>query len=428
MAAHDKKWHITQDRAEREKRRRWKRARDRHEKSEKKERRERPKSPRGEEGWSWSRWLWGSRCCEVAPGNGKERIDDEERKRKEERKAKRKEEKQKQRERDEWRRQHQGRSGREDMGQARNSLVEKGHTADRLRLRSSSRLLDDGDSDASGCTARSGYTGISRASSFASSCASYVSDDAEPRRRRSEASESRRRSRVEEVTPSAVKVLNLADLQGQDAPLESLQKAPIDPAVLTRNEMSRSNDPGGPPRGDGARRKESNAKHEAEATAPLSARSGRSEGAVSTQSFRSVASTTVQRYSDQLSGPKKSSAEMKKLVKEFVREMVKGKEMNVLRADGSHMSVKCGLTRSLDTLRIKSGAETRHLSLNEVEKVLQGAPEELSDLETPLDEACATLVLQNECISFKFMEQEKAELFTLCLNLFIDGLRKKQDA
>ncbi|CAK9103453.1 unnamed protein product [Durusdinium trenchii] len=104
---------------------------------------------------------------------------------------------------------------------------------------------------------------------------------------------------------------------------------------------------------------------------------------------------------------------MKKLVKEFVREMVKGKEMNVLRADGSHMSVKCGLTRSLDTLRIKSGAETRHLSLNEVEKVLQGAPEELSDLETPLDEACATLVLQNECISFKFMEQEKAELFTL---------------
>eukprot|EP00913_Durusdinium_trenchii_P026390 g24762.t1 len=134
-----------------------------------------------------------------------------------------------------------------------------------------------------------------------------------------------------------LQVLNLADLQGQDAPLESLQKAPIDPAVLTRNEMSRSNDPGGPPRGDGARRKESNAKHEAEATAPLSARSGRSEGA------------------------------------EFVREMVKGKEMNVLRADGSHMSVKCGLTRSLDTLRIKSGAETRHLSLNEVEKVLQGA-------------------------------------------------------
>lgn len=44
-------------------------------------------------------------------------------------------------------------------------------------------------------------------------------------------------------------------------------------------------------------------------------------------------------------GPKKSSAEIKQLVKDFVREMVKSKEMEVLRADGSRMAVKCGLTR-----------------------------------------------------------------------------------
>eukprot|EP00439_Symbiodinium_sp_Y106_P086841 s66_g36.t1 len=130
------------------------------------------------------------------------------------------------------------------------------------------------------------------------------------------------------------------------------------------------------------------------------------------------------RYSDQLSGPKKSSAEIKKMVKEFVREMVKGKEMNVLRVDGSLMEVKCGLTRTLDALKIKSGGETRNLRLGDVEKVLHGAPDELNDLSTPLDDACATLLLPEECISFKFVDAKKAELFTLCMNLFIDGIRK----
>ena len=35
------------------------------------------------------------------------------------------------------------------------------------------------------------------------------------------------------------------------------------------------------------------------------------------------------------------------------------------------------------------------------------------------------MVLKEECISFKFAEQAKAELFTLCMNLFVEGLKKK---
>lgn len=428
MAAHDRKWHITQDRTDREKRRKWKRSgRERHEKSEKSEKKERV---RPEERWSLSRWLCGGRCCEVSTAADKERIEEERRQkeRKEERRAKRREEKQKQRERDEWRRQHNDR-GREDIGQAK-SNTEADHTANRLRLRSSSRLLDD-ESDGSG-SARSGYSGISRASSFASSCASGTSErhserERAPGRRRSEVKESRRSRREDPIpSPSTVKVLNLADLRGQDPKVfQTLQAA--DAPVLS-NAVMGANARGPVTEAPPMPIPEKVIKPKEETLeAPLSARSGRSEGAASVQSFRSMASTTVQRYSEHLSGPKKSSAEMKQLVKEFVREMVKGKEMNVLRADGSLMSVKCGLTRSLDTLRIKSGSESRQLGLKEVEKVLTGAPEELGDLETPLDEACATLVLSNECISFKFADQERAEVFTLCLNLFIDGLRKKSE-
>eukprot|EP00434_Breviolum_minutum_P009462 symbB.v1.2.008333.t1/scaffold507.1/size305965/3 len=207
MAAHDRKWHITQDRTDREKRRKWKRSgRERNEKSEKSEKKERV---RPEERWSLSRWLCGGRCCEVSTAADKERIEEERRQkeRKEERRAKRREEKQKQRERDEWRRQHNDR-GREDIGQAK-SNTDADHTANRLRLRSSSRLLDD-ESDGSG-SARSGYSGISRASSFASSCASGTSErrserEPAPGRRRSEVKESRRSRREDPIpSPSTVK-------------------------------------------------------------------------------------------------------------------------------------------------------------------------------------------------------------------------------
>jgi len=201
-----------------------------------------------------------------------------------------------------------------------------------------------------------------------------------------------------------MKVLSLADLQGQGLPVEALRQ------------------PEQQVGGGGA---------------PLSARSGRSEGGQSHRSAKScrseggqseggqsVASVSIRKYMGYLS-EKRSPAEVKKMVKEFVRQMVKGREMGVLRGDGALKPVLCGLTRSLDTFRIKSGAETRKVKLSEVERVLHGNPEELSDLETPLDDSCATLeLMSSECISFKFAERKAAELFTLCLQLFIDGQKK----
>mmetsp|Transcript_66480 Transcript_66480/g.154488 ORF Transcript_66480/g.154488 Transcript_66480/m.154488 type:complete len:130 (-) Transcript_66480:43-432(-) len=123
-----------------------------------------------------------------------------------------------------------------------------------------------------------------------------------------------------------------------------------------------------------------------------------------------------------LSDDAMSPAEVKKYVKEFVRQMIKGREMKVLRADGVLRPVKCGLSRSLDVFRIKCGADMRKLRLAEVQRVVHGNPEDLSDLETPLDDECSTLELASaECISFKFAERKAAELFTLCMQLFVDG-------
>lgn len=101
---------------------------------------------------------------------------------------------------------------------------------------------------------------------------------------------------------------------------------------------------------------------------------------------------------------------MRTQVKEFVRQMVKGREMGVLRADGAVKPVLCGLTRTLDVFRIKAGEDIRKVKLAELMRVIHGSPDELSDLETPLDNSCSTLELESsECISFKFAERQARE-------------------
>mmetsp|Transcript_95521 Transcript_95521/g.169617 ORF Transcript_95521/g.169617 Transcript_95521/m.169617 type:complete len:396 (+) Transcript_95521:92-1279(+) len=260
------------------------------------------------------------------------------------------------------------------------------------------------DSDDSGGSARSGVSSASYASSYLSQSSRADSERSQKESKTAfGGGGSARNLRTPESNKAAsatgerVQVLNLADLQGQD--LEKLQSK--------GNKKAKDDDP------------------------PLSARSGRSEGAQShrsegAQSVKSVASTSIGNYMDHLSEPM-SKAECKKLVKDFVRQMVKGREMGVLRADGVLKPVKCGLTRSLDVFKIKSGSETRLLDLKEVARVVHGSPDDLSDLETPLDEHCSTLELESaECISFKFAERKAAELFTMCMQVFIDGLKKKK--
>eukprot|EP00439_Symbiodinium_sp_Y106_P086641 s66_g34.t2 len=288
MAQRERRNYKTAEREEREKRRKWR-----------KERRERAKE---DDTWSLAQWLmagFGILCCREVSHGSKEHISDAKRRKEKERRARRKEGKQ--RERGDDRRHQRHPKDVEDLGRVKGAPdeVEMEHNADFLRRRSSSRLLDD-DSEYSGESARSG---LSRASSFASSYASsYVStQSAEPRRRRSQGSRrgSKGREGPGEAAPSTVKVLNLADLRGRELPakLEDLQKVPMDPAharTSVKNGASAANGSSSnrqpakpsPPPVEVPPREE-----QEEVQAPLSARSGRSEGA---GSVKSVASTSIQ--------------------------------------------------------------------------------------------------------------------------------------
>eukprot|EP00440_Ansanella_granifera_P057093 gb/GFBE01061889.1/.p1 GENE.gb/GFBE01061889.1/~~gb/GFBE01061889.1/.p1 ORF type:complete len:395 (+),score=84.28 gb/GFBE01061889.1/:1-1185(+) len=379
------------EKAERLKRREWKR-----------ERQARAEQQRGFIGWALALLQSRLSCCaEVVPCGAKDHILTEAERQKQERRERRREEKREQR-REERRRRRANKDG-QDCGTA--SQRAAAPPKPRPARRPSQKEADED----SGGSARSSVSRAS-ASSYASSCASdssYASSHASSRassKRNGQADvrvpKATQQARLPAPATNGVAVMNLADLQGQDIALEKLQRPPP---------------PAAGHRGADTLPKEDEA--------PVSARSGRSEGGAS---MASVASTSIRKRMGNLSGAKRSSSEVKKLVKDFVRQMVKGREMSVLNVDGNLKPVKCGLTRSLDVFRIKSGSETRHLQLKEVENVIHGAAEELSDLATPLDEDCATVELSSaECISFKFSDQEAAELFALCMQLFIDGLRKR---
>jgi len=138
-------------------------------------------------------------------------------------------------------------------------------------------------------------------------------------------------------------------------------------------------------------------------------------------SAHSEGTCSVLKYMDYLSEPRTPS-EVKKMVKEFVRQMVKGRDMGVLTGTGSIKPVTCGLTRTLDVLRIKFGEQTRKVRIADIKRAVHGAAEDLQDLQTPLDETCSTLELEtSDCITFKFPEKKAAELFTLCMQVFVDG-------
>jgi len=255
-------------------------------------------------------------------------------------------------------------------------------------------------SDTESC--RSGRSGKSARS--ARSVRSARPAKPEPPRQQPKPSASAESSGV--PAPNGVKVVSLADLRGQGLP-DALGGAVNIPALPKPRQQDDDEEP------------------------PQSARSGRSEArSVRSEaqseggcSVKSTASVSIKKYMGYLS-ERKSPAEVKKMVKEFVRQMVKGREMGVLCADGTLKPVMCGLTRSLDTFKIKSGEQTRKVKLSEVERIVFGNPEDLNDLETPLDETCSTMELESsECISFKFAERKAAELFTLCMQLFTDGQR-----
>uniref|UniRef100_A0A7S1LVM7 ISP3 C-terminal domain-containing protein n=1 Tax=Alexandrium catenella TaxID=2925 RepID=A0A7S1LVM7_ALECA len=141
----------------------------------------------------------------------------------------------------------------------------------------------------------------------------------------------------------------------------------------------------------------------------------------STRSAYSAASSIGSEFiNGKLPAHQRDIARIQSQMKTFVKGMVRGREMNVLSVDGQLRTCTCSFDRKLRSYSIVINKETRSIPLSKFKEVLQGT--EPDDIATPLDELCATFVLDSgECLSFRFKDVQERESFAICLQIIVDG-------
>lgn len=119
-------------------------------------------------------------------------------------------------------------------------------------------------------------------------------------------------------------------------------------------------------------------------------------------------------------GSKEQRQQAKATIKEFVKEMVRGKDLNVMTQSGQLKMCTASLSRGLNVFRIKVGAHTRSIELPDIDKICVG--QQVEGVSTPLDEFCVTLMLASEdCITFRFDNHEARDVFAACLHMICNS-------
>lgn len=128
---------------------------------------------------------------------------------------------------------------------------------------------------------------------------------------------------------------------------------------------------------------------------------------------------------EQAAGDKLSAEQQKQakaVIKDFVKEMVRGRKMNVISKDGSVRSCVVFLGRKLDSFKIQAGNNTKKIALAEIADIHIG--QDGPSIDTPLDEMCCTMALTaGECLTFRFPDVTARDTFAMCMLMFVNGAR-----
>lgn len=116
----------------------------------------------------------------------------------------------------------------------------------------------------------------------------------------------------------------------------------------------------------------------------------------------------------------------KSLVKDFVKSMVKGRQLTAVMPTGKTRGCFCSINRNLDTFSIRrhdKDKQGRHVSLASIIEIVVGADTSKSSLceglDTPLDDLSITLVLDTEeCLTFRMDDKDSRDQFSTCLSMF----------
>lgn len=148
------------------------------------------------------------------------------------------------------------------------------------------------------------------------------------------------------------------------------------------------------------------------------------------QSFQSSGSRASSGYEGM---SKEQRSEAKRIIKEFVRTMVKGRTLTVVPANGNVRKCFVSLSRKLDALKIRANEkdkQARAIALVDIDEMLVGTDvsgsQACEGLETPLDDLCVTLVLASgDCITFRMPDMDSRDTLVMCLTMFSNEARAK---
>merc|ERR1719265_431899 len=124
----------------------------------------------------------------------------------------------------------------------------------------------------------------------------------------------------------------------------------------------------------------------------------------------SCASSVNSEFLNERIGGRGRASSIQQSMKAFVKSMIKGRDISVLSVDGQLRTCVCSLDRKLKNFIVEIHRSSRKIPLSSVSEVFQGS--EPDDIDTPLDELCATMMLDSgECISFRFGTVNERESF-----------------
>ena len=122
--------------------------------------------------------------------------------------------------------------------------------------------------------------------------------------------------------------------------------------------------------------------------------------------------------------PGRDPSKTRDVVRSFVKRYVRGEKIHVLRADAGLTLCRVGVSRRLDTLKIKATSGFRKIAFPDISRVYAHGDENypLDGLLTPADDLCVTVeTKEGECVTFKFHAVDEKKNFAMCLRLFIEA-------
>lgn len=109
---------------------------------------------------------------------------------------------------------------------------------------------------------------------------------------------------------------------------------------------------------------------------------------------------------------------LQNVIKDFVKEVLRGVELDVVLEDGSLVCCRCWIDNRLSVLTLRVRDVVRQIGLADIEQICSGKELQSIRTTTPLDQNCATLVMSNDqCVTFKFQDVEAREHFATCMKV-----------